>query len=304
MIRKVFLYYVECCYLILCSVGFYYLYRKIQQIKSAIMNNEKMQEIVEKSLISTSIKSISKSKYINWCDQLCALVNLIPYVGGAFATEIQSIKNSVAEYKAYEFFRKFTYFIYELEELTEAQRIEFVADIEKAANDASGNIVIGLVDRLDNINKEKVLANLVKAKVTYEISIEDFFRLSSMLERIPYVDLVKLKLYLTDYYDKDGDSELLFATGVLQQSVIDANDDNKYVLSKLGKKLLKHGLGIEVSDKQPKGTKVSNLTWNEIDGIEPIAEEKMNRVIKEYDKKKNYEESDSAMFNHDVERGK
>ena len=93
-----------------------------------------MQEIVEKSLISTSIKSISKSKYINWCDQLCALVNLIPYVGGAFATEIQSIKNSVAEYKAYEFFRKFTYFIYELEELTEAQRIEFVADIEKAAN--------------------------------------------------------------------------------------------------------------------------------------------------------------------------
>ena len=90
----------------------------------------------------------------------------------------------------------------------------------------------------------------------------------------------------------------------MQQSVIDANDDNKYVLSKLGKKLLKHGLGIEVSDKQPKGTKVSNLTWYEIDGIEPIAEEEMNRVIKEYDKKKNYEESDSAMFNHDVERGK
>lgn len=60
-----------------------------------------------------------------------------------------------------------------------------------------------------------------------------------MLERIPYVDLVKLKLYLTDYYDKDGDSELLFATGVLQQSVIDANDDNKYVLSKLGKKTIK-----------------------------------------------------------------
>lgn len=268
------------------------------------MNNKEMREIVEKSLISANIKSNPKNKYINWCDQLCALVNLIPYVGGAFATEIQSIKNSVAEYKAYEFFRKFTCFIYELEELTEAQRIEFVADIEKAANDSSGNIVIGLVDRLDNINKERVLANLVKAKVTYKISIEDFFRLSFMLERIPYVDLVKLKLYLTDYYDEDGDSELLFATGVLQQSVLDANDDNKYVLSRLGKKLLKYGLGIAVSDIQPKGTKVSNLTWNEIDGIEPIAEEEIDRVIKEHNDKKNYEESDRAMFDYDVERGK
>lgn len=268
------------------------------------MSNEEMREIVEKSLISTNIKSNSKRKYINWWDQFCALVNLIPSVGGALATEIQSIRNSVAEYKVYEFFRKFAYFICELEELTEEQRIKFVADIEEAANDASGNIVMGLVDRLDNINKEKILANLVKAKVTYKISIEDFFRLSSMLERIPYVDLVKLELYLTDYYDEDGDTELLFSTGVLQQSVIDANDDNKYVLSKLGKKLLKYGLYIEVSDIQPKGTKVSNLTWNEIDDIGPIPEEEIDRVIKEHNDKKNYEESDRAMFDYDVEREK
>lgn len=36
-----------------------------------------MREIVEKSLISANIKSNPKNKYINWCDQLCALVNLI-----------------------------------------------------------------------------------------------------------------------------------------------------------------------------------------------------------------------------------
>lgn len=44
-----------------------------------------------------------------------------------------------------------------------------------------------------------------------------------MLERIPYVDLAKLELYNQDFYDDEGDSELLFATGVLQQSVIDAD---------------------------------------------------------------------------------
>lgn len=226
------------------------------------MNNKEMREIVEKSLISANIKS--NPKYINWCDQLCALVNLIPYVGGAFAAEIQSIKNSVAEYKAYEFFRKFTCFICELEELTEAQRIEFVTDIEKAANDSSGNIVIGLVDRLDNINKEKILANLVKARVTYKISIEDFFRLSSMLERIPYVDLAKLSLYLDDYYDEDGDSELLFASGALQQSVIDNTNGNKYILSTLGEKILKYGLLIEVNNiHKSKGTEIANVAYFE-----------------------------------------
>ena len=78
--------------------------------------------------------------------------------------KIQSIKNSVAEYKAYEFFRKFTCFICELGELTDTQRNEFVSEVEEVAEDASGNVIMGLVDRLDNINKEKILANLVVAK--------------------------------------------------------------------------------------------------------------------------------------------
>ena len=83
-----------------------------------------------------------------------------------------------------------------------------------------------------------------------------------MLERIPYVDLAKLELYNQDYYDDEGDSELLFATGALQQSVIDEEDGNKYVLSKLGRKLLKYGLRIEVSDLQPRGTKVASPDLN------------------------------------------
>lgn len=65
-----------------------------------------------------------------------------------------------------------------------------------------------------------------------------------------------------DYYDDEGDSELLSATGALQQSVIDEEDGNKYVLSKLGRKLLKYGLRIEVSDLQPRGTKVTSPDLN------------------------------------------
>ena len=226
------------------------------------MDNEIIKQIVSNSIVSSAVVAKSKFDYINWWDQLCAIVSAIPCVGGSLSTEIQSIKNSVAEYKAYEFFRKFTCFICELGELTDTQRNEFVSEVEKVAEDASGNIIMGLVDRLDNINKEKILANLVIAKGKGEISIEDFFRLSSMLERIPYVDLAKLELYNQDYYDDEGDSELLFATGALQQSVIDEEDGNKYVLSKLGRKLLKYGLRIEVSDLQPRGTKVASPDLN------------------------------------------
>lgn len=226
------------------------------------MDNEIIKQIVSNSIVSSAVVAKSKFDYINWWDQLCAIVSAIPCVGGSLSTEIQSIKNSVAEYKAYEFFRKFTCFICELGELTDTQRNEFVSEVEKVAEDASGNIIMGLVDRLDNINKEKILANLVIAKGKGEISIEDFFRLSSMLERIPYVDLAKLEFYNQDYYDDEGDSELLFATGALQQSVIDEEDGNKYVLSKLGRKLLKYGLRIEVSDLQPRGTKVASPDLN------------------------------------------
>lgn len=226
------------------------------------MDNEIIKQIVSNSIVSSAVVAKSKFDYINWWDQLCAIVSAIPCVGGSLSTEIQSIKNSVAEYKAYEFFRKFTCFICELGELTDTQRNEFVSEVEKVAEDASGNVIMGLVDRLDNINKEKILANLVIAKGKGEISIEDFFRLSSMLERIPYVDLAKLEFYNQDYYDDEGDSELLFATGALQQSVIDEEDGNKYVLSKLGRKLLKYGLRIEVSDLQPRGTKVASPDLN------------------------------------------
>lgn len=257
------------------------------------MDNKLMQDIVSGSLISSAIEPRSKTSFTSWWDHFSAIVSVIPVVGGALSVEIQSVRDSAADYQAYEFFRKFTCFICGLGELTDKQRTEFITEVEKVAEDASGNVIMGLVDRLDNINKEKILANLVIAKGKGEISIEDFFRLSSMLERIPYVDLAKLELYNRDYYDDEGDSELLFATGALQQSVIDEEDGNRYVLSKLGRKLLKYGLRVEVSDSQPRGTKVASLDWNEAGVPKPGVS-----VISPST------DTDQDMFDYDVERGK
>lgn len=238
-----------------------------------------MQDIVSGSLISSAIKLRNKISFTSWWDHFSAIVSAIPAVGGTLSVEIQSVRDSAADYQAYEFFRKFTCFICELGELTDTQRKKFVSEVEKVAKDASGNVIMGLVDRLDNINKERILANLVIAKGQNAISIEDFFRLSSMLERIPYVDLAKLELYNQDFYDDEGDSELLFATGALQQSVIDADTGNKYVLSKLGRKLLRFGLGLKVEDMQTIGTKVAKIEWDNMSDLKPISKEEIENII-------------------------
>jgi len=238
-----------------------------------------MQDIVSGSLILSAIKLRNKISFTSWWDHFSAIVSAIPAVGGTLSVEIQSVRDSAADYQAYEFFRKFTCFICELGELTDTQRKEFVSEVEKVAKDASGNVIMGLVDRLDNINKERILANLVIAKGQNAISIEDFFRLSSMLERIPYVDLAKLELYNQDFYDDEGDSELLFATGALQQSVIDADTGNKYVLSKLGRKLLRFGLGLKVEDMQTIGTKVAKIEWDNMSDLKPISKEEIENII-------------------------
>ena len=117
---------------------------------------------------------------------------------------------------------------------------------------------MGLVERLDNINKQQVLARLTVAKIHGFITIEDFFRLSSLLERIPYVDLKELGRYKEPYYDESGDSELLFATGALELNTIDTTDGgtNKYLLSRLGDHLLRWGFGVHLEMEHGKGTNV------------------------------------------------
>lgn len=192
--------------------------------------------------------------HTDWIGQICAIVNLIPVCGGAIAQEIQSTINAVSNYKAAEFLRKLTCFVCNLGEMSDEQRQQFVDEIEQAAEDSAGNVILGIVDRLDSIHKQKILANLVKSKALGFISVQDFFRLSSALERIPYVDIEQLPNYCKDYYDPNGDTELLFASGVLVQTLADI-EGNKYRLSALGVKLMTFGLQVNVEVKEARGTK-------------------------------------------------
>ena len=215
------------------------------------MNGNQINKIVEKTFVLPNLDRLSTCKKSSWLwDQIIVGVNLIPVFGGAIAQEIQNIQN----YKDSEFFRKYVAYIYEMRDTTPEERSRFIEEIQEKANDNPGNVLSGMIDRMDNINKEGILARLSTARIHGFISIVDFFRLSYILERIPYVDIEQLEMYKEDYYDPNGDTELLFASGVLVQTLADI-EGNKYRLSPLGVKLMNFGLQIPIKIDSVIGTR-------------------------------------------------
>lgn len=263
--------------------------------------NSILSDVIQQTLLIPNLaKERPWCQHVNWIDQLCATINLIPGIGGTLAGEIKAITDISANYKASEFLRKFVAFIYGLDNFKDEERLSFLKELEEAAQDSSGNVMLSIIDRLDNINKQKILANLVKAKGERNITIDDFFRLESVLERIPYVDLKQLPLYQTEYYDEGGDTELLYSTGVLRPARYH-QDGDKYVLSPLGVNLLRWGLWISVEPPQIKGTS-AGIEWEEIGDVPDI--ERVNNLVNDTIEEQRYIQSDQAMFDYDVVRGK
>ena len=271
------------------------------------MTTESLSQIIVQSL---NIPDLSKLKLTDssfWKSQLKALVSCIPMVGGAAAEELQLYY----DYKDDEFFRKFSRYLLGIVETTVEERRQFAEDIQKKSEDFSGNVILGMVDRLDNINKQTILANLTIARIKGTISIEDFFRLHSLLERIPYVDLKELPQYIEPLYDDSGDTDLLYATGALELHTIDANGSNKYILSKLGEKLLLWGCCINIEMERIKGTNMELNTITDED-IDAIVEESIksarprleNGTLYFPDGSKSGSMEDDDQFLSDLERGK
>ena len=218
------------------------------------MTVETLSNNVVQSLNSVDLEKLEAFKTNTVKEQILAVVKLLckDYLGAA-ESELQVI----LDYKEGEFFRKYACYLLGLKDTTLDERHRFSEDIQQKAEDGAGNVVINMVDRLDNINKETVFAKLSVARIHGAISTEDFFRVHSLLERIPYVDLKLLPRYKEPYYDESGDTELLFATGALEIETIDSKGgSNKYKLSRLGELLLRWGFNIHLELEHGKGTNV------------------------------------------------
>ena len=250
--------------------------------------------VVKDILESADLQKIKKVDLKNiGKEALIGAFNCIPVLGGVVSSYLQIAKNNRETYLEMEFYRKLLALIYGIKDLKPNDIKSFMDEVENNAKDFSGCVITHLVNKTDNVNKATILANLIKSRVENEITIHDFFRLSSMLDRIPYIDLNELEKYQKAYYDDSGDTELLYATGALKLDTIDAQEENLYILSELGRKLLKYGMLRSAHVDNHGGTSVNGLITDE----SIISNADIDSMIDSMN-------DDQLMFEFDRKRGK
>lgn len=169
------------------------------------------------------------------------VVNGVPVVGLLNAS-YKIYKNI----QAYRLAKKVYLFLYHTNEIAVEKKRAFVEEYIESNQEDGIDALLAVIDQLDNQNKVTIMARLLKAKIDGSITISEFNRLVTCLQRIPYSDIVKLKDFVDDYYEP-GLAEILNTAGVLYLSQEDyETNSNKYKLNYNGVLLLKYGLGINI----------------------------------------------------------
>lgn len=144
-----------------------------------------------------------------------------------------------------QYFAKKVYtFLFNIREISSLERERFINDLEEHTSQRAGETLLILLDKLDNIEKPKILSNLMKARIHGDISINKFLRLSCIAEKVFIHDLKELYKYIEKEQYHEDVSESLAALGLINITTIDAAGDPgfKYSISNLGRDMLKHGL--------------------------------------------------------------
>lgn len=151
-------------------------------------------------------------------------------------------------------------FLFVTKDTTLEDRVKFIQEYAEKNKEEGCEALFAVIDRLDNVNKVDILVNLMKSRIKGDINIADFIRLCAIVDRIPFSDFSELVKYVEDYYE-EGSTDVLLSAGVLFNTVIGANEGNKYRLNSLGKILLKYGLLMDVPVQTKKSTHLADMDW-------------------------------------------
>lgn len=155
-------------------------------------------------------------------------------------------------------YKKVVLFLYGLSDFSQRDKEKFLHEYTEANQEKGAEVLLAVIDKIDNANKITTLCNLMRAKINGEISIDNFVRLCQVIERLPYVDFKNLVKYKVDYSEL-GTDDVLYSSGVIYNSVIDANGGDKYKLNYMGKLLLRFGLKIETDLETPTSVSMPNV---------------------------------------------
>lgn len=159
--------------------------------------------------------------------------------------------NVASDIQAYRFCKKIYKFVFLTQDYDRKELEKFWHEYSEVNQENGYELMLSVLDKIDNLNKVGVMANLLRAKLEGQLSIENYIRLVASLQQIPYVDL----MYLPDYLESIGtrhDTYMLLAAGLLYNSEIGIDEVGKeegsrYQLNDNGLLFVKYGLGVDVS---------------------------------------------------------
>ena len=176
--------------------------------------------------------------------------------------------NVLSDIQAYRFCKKIYKFLFYTQDFDRKTMNSFWEEYSVANKENGYEMMLSVLDKVDNINKVEVMANLLKAKLDGKLSIDNFIRLTSSLHIVPYVDLRRLPDYLESISIRH-DTYMLLAAGLLYQSAIGVDGvgqekSSLYQLNDNGLLFVQYGLCIDISSYVKSEAPIQSLTAEEI----------------------------------------
>ena len=80
-------------------------------------------------------------------------------------------------------------YLFQTQKFSREEKEKLLREYASEGHDNGAEMLLDLIRRLDNGNKITILCNLINYRVNEDISMTDFMRLTSSLERVPITDL-------------------------------------------------------------------------------------------------------------------
>ena len=140
-------------------------------------------------------------------------INQIPIIGTLKG--IYKITNSISDQL---FVQKILKFLRELDTLTDDEKTEMKSKIDNAKNNKIGETLLEIINKIDDTNKPKIIAQIFKSYINAEIDFLEFKKFSQIVNKSYLQDLMKLTEFFRGQPITNENSSALLSMGLIKIS--------------------------------------------------------------------------------------
>lgn len=212
-----------------------------ENIEQSLLNTIKNDNLKD---LSTDYSELALDSFLN-----DGVLRDIPFFGTLYKgyKGVLGIRDALFAQKVYKF-------LTQIKSVPVEERINFIEEIESKKNEniKVGQTLLLIIDKLDDLDKARIIGNLFKATIKKQINYDEFMRLSSIVQKAFNADL--LKLSSSSYYEESTKDHFI-SIGLMKlklgkdliksQATIDGGEPElmiDYEMTELSRKLYKFGL--------------------------------------------------------------